>query len=155
MQPDDFLQDDPTDFLDASPAAATWTSALEEVRSEVLDWGAAALRARRPELIELKGGKGLQQMRQDMDLHLRHLLTASPSQAAAAMETYRHWLLAAIWLQRPAAGELATAQGSALAEALVRFAPWPGGLRAAEAVAQGLGADETTAKTIAELLKMR
>lgn len=156
MQPDDFLQDEALDaFLDDAPLAAPWTEALESVRGPVLDWSAAALRARRPDLIALRGGKGQQQMRQDVDLHLRQLLSARPQQAAEAMATYRRWLIAAIWAQRRAADELATAQGSVLAEALVRFAPWPVGLQAAAAVAQGLGADDDTAKAIAELLKMR
>lgn len=153
---DDFLDDDPSDdFLDGAAAAPPWTATLETARGEVLDWASAALWARHAGLSDQRGAKGVRQMRQDLDLHLRQLLASAPDQAAAAMADYRRWLLTAIWQQRPAASELASAQAAVLAEALVRFAPWPVGLQAAEAVAAGMGAPRQIGEAIAQLLKMR
>lgn len=155
MQPEDLEHDDLDDFLGAAAATPAWTESLEAVREPLLDWAAAAMYARHRGLVEAKGARGLQQMRQDFNLHLRHLLTAPPDQATAALQAYRRGLLSAIWLQRRDGPALATAQAGVLAEALVRFAPWPQGLRAAEAVALGLGCAEPIATAIAELLKMR
>ena len=149
----DWLAED--DFLAAAAVPVSWSADLEAVRSELLDWAAAAMRARYPQAIEWRGAKGLQQVRQDMDLHLRHLLQAPPDRAHEAMATYRHWLLATIWATRSAAMLAVQGQAAVLAEGLLRFAPWPVGLRAAQAVAAGLGAPDAVSAQIAEFLKLR
>lgn len=143
------------DFLSEAEPAAPWSADLEAVRGEVLDWAAAAVRARFPQAAEWRGAKGLQQIRQDMDLHLRHLLQAPPDRAAAAMASYRQWLLATIWSKRTSAELAVQFQAAGLAEGLARFAPWPVGLRAAEAIAGGLGAPGAVRSQIAEFLKLR
>lgn len=162
MQPDDFLHPnghlqllEEDDFLTAAAPPAPWSADLEAVRGEVLDWAAAAVRARHPQASEWRGAKGLQQVRQDMDLHLRQLLQAPPDRAAEAMASYRHWLLATIWSKRAFAALAVQVQAAGLAEGLTRFAPWPVGLRAAEAVATGLGAPDAVGAQIAEFLKLR
>ena len=143
------------DFLAAAEPTASWSAELEAVRGDVLDWSAAAVRARHPPASEWRGAKGLQQIRQDMDLHLRHLLQAPPDRAAAAMASYRQWLLTTIWAKRSSAALAVQFQAGGLAEGLARFAPWPVGLRAAEAVAAGLGAPDAVRSQIAEFPKLR
>lgn len=143
------------DFLGGADLAEPWSADLEAVRGEVLDWAAAAVRARFPQASQWRGAKGLQQIRQDMDLHLRQLLQAPPDRAAAAMASYRQWLLATIWAKRTSAALAVQFQAAGLAEGLARFAPWPVGLRAAEAVAGGLGAPDAVRSQIAEFLKLR
>jgi hypothetical protein len=111
------------DFLSGGglDTAAVWRDAVEPVRGELLDWAAAALRARTPSAAAYRGPKGTLQCRQDLDRHLKHVL-AEPSGDLAA---YRQWVIETVYRPRHQ-GEADWAAGVAvLAEAVLRFVPHP------------------------------
>jgi hypothetical protein len=79
----DFLTDDA-----GTPAAA---EALESVRSELLDWAAAALAARHPHLRATRGTQHVAHARRDLDAHTRHLHNALVRGDPAELTTYLRW----------------------------------------------------------------
>ncbi len=111
--------DDDLDFLteDAGqPAAAT---ALEAVRSELLDWAAAALAARHVHLRATRGTQHVAHARRDLDAHTRHLHNALVRSDPAELATYLRWAA-----QQPLHAHLAD-DLAILLEAIQRFVPPP------------------------------
>lgn len=111
--------DDDLDFLtdDAGqPAAAT---ALEVVRSEMLDWAAGALTARHPHLRAARGTQHLAHARRDLDAHTRHLHNALVRGDGGELELYLRWAA-----HQPLHAQLAD-DVAVLMEAVARFVPPP------------------------------
>ncbi len=111
--------DDELDFLTENaeqPAAAV---ALESVRSELLDWAAAALTARHPHLRAERGTQHVAHARRDLDAHIRHLHNALARSDAGELAAYLRWAD-----RQPQHAHLAD-DLAILLESLVRFVPGP------------------------------
>lgn len=111
------------DFLGGGVAdtATVWRDAVEPVRGELLDWAAAALRARVPTAAAYRGPKGTLQCRQDLDRHLKHVLAEPHGDLVA----YRRWALQTMYEPRGQGAADLAAGAAVLAEAVLRFAAQP------------------------------
>ena len=83
--------DDDLDFLLEEPPEPAAAAALESVRSELLDWAAAALAARHPHLRSTRGTQHVAHARRDLDAHTRHLHNALVRNDLGELETYLRW----------------------------------------------------------------
>lgn len=121
----DFLLDDAASAGGEAPIAA-WgppaALALEACRGPLLDWAAAALARRHPEVVRFRGPKGVQACRQDLDIHLKHLHGALRGLGSADLAAYAE-LRPALWRERGADPAVVPTGLAVLCEALWRFLP--------------------------------
>lgn len=125
------------DFLGGSAQdAVDWKAEVEAVRTQVLDWAAAALRARQPSAAAFRGPKGLVQCRLDLDRMLKQILRTESGLDRAA---WRKWMMATVFAPRGQTERELDAGVAVLVEALIRLTPWPAALTAAQAALDELG----------------
>ena len=113
--------DDDLDFLTEDTNQTAAADALEAVRSELLDWAAAALAARHPHLRTERGTQHLAHARRDLDAHTRHLHNALVRGDAGELTTYLRWAA-----QQPLHAHLDD-DVAILLESIARFVPPPHG----------------------------
>lgn len=95
---------------------------LEAARAELLDWAAAALVSRHPELTPYRGKRGLRAARLDLDLQLKHVHAALSGGPPADSTAFARWLETSL-AQRGLDGRAIDASVTILAEALWRYLP--------------------------------
>ena len=124
MASDDWTDAD-LDFLSdpGAPAIAQGAAALlEATRSDLLDWAAAALVSRHPELTPYRGKRGLRAARLDLDLQLKHVHAALSGGSSSDAQGFARWLETSL-AQRGLDAPAIDASVAVLAEALWRYLP--------------------------------